>query len=483
MPPVSLTGERPVVDVLFDIAEPVPSMTRVMAGLSAKYPDNLTLAVGYPASEFTREPSRRAINAAMRRRADTTGVTLDKLKASFFAYGPTAGDTSILAILAGIINSDFSGNLDSTRMIPTNGNTQAISIFTAQMRKTALNKPAVLVDERTYTGVLSLLADEGITPLSVKLDNEGPIPESLRETITKARSQGFQIMYYYTVPDGHNPTGLTFSLQRRKDILKVCQDLGVTILEDSAYSYIRLRDVAPIPPLAFLDTQGIVAFAMSFSKAYLPGKRLAFLHVPFDWKLTSGRIYNLIDGLLLKLGLQTLLADREAWLGLLAHVSDRHGQPRSLFDVSKKRAAYYGTMFNVLNAGLNYFFKDKPDVFTWRQDVTHGFFTEGIYGRAPRNPKLDTYDAGTIGKALFDQSGLLTMPQKAFLPPDSQLVDPDADRRLRLCFSYTPKMPPIEALGQMHEAVNAFGQGVSELYGLPALPAFTPMISGIGFAR
>ena len=71
------------------------------------------------------------------------------------------------------------------------------------------------------------------------MDGEGALPEVMRAQIRAAREQGYFVPFYYTVPDGHNPGGFSFSQQRREAILQVAREEGILILEDAPYLYIN----------------------------------------------------------------------------------------------------------------------------------------------------------------------------------------------------------------------------------------------------
>ena len=68
---------------------------------------------------------------------------------------------------------------------------------------------------------------------------EGPIVARVREQIRAARAAGYFVPFYYSVPDGHNPAGFSFSDARRRAVLEVAEEEGILILEDAPYIYIN----------------------------------------------------------------------------------------------------------------------------------------------------------------------------------------------------------------------------------------------------
>ena len=82
-------------------------------------------------------------------------------------------------------------------------------------------KVAYITDAPTYAGFTARVAlCQHATIFSVDMDGEGALPEVMRAQIRAAREQGYFVPFYYTVPDGHNPGGFSFS-QRREAILQV----------------------------------------------------------------------------------------------------------------------------------------------------------------------------------------------------------------------------------------------------------------------
>lgn len=470
MPSVPAVGPS-IHSVAFDIPPPKLSATRRLAEFIDRYPDADYLAVGYPHLNYTSPPD---LHLHLSKLLGNIHV----IKAKLDGYGPTGGDPEIWKVLAEMLNADFPGSRFSPdRMLPVHGNTQAFSIFTELMMGAYPVKPAIIADERTYTGILALAHDKKLPVFAVELDDEGPVPESLEQAVNTARQSGHQVLYYYTVPDGHNPTGMTFSLERRKALVALAQKLEFYIFEDSAYSYLEFKPgkTLRLPPLAALDTSEHVLFSMSFSKVFGPGPRLAMMHVPFDWQ-TPTSLINVRNALLAKSGLQTLFSNQRSWRSLLVYLTDDDTHD-NLWELSAERAAFYGTQHGILQEGLAHYFGEHPDVLTWREHVTHGFFTEAIYGKAPAQKDPADFTAPALMEHLVQKHNVLTLPMADFSPPVVQERDPQISRRLRLCTSYVANtVDNDKAHVAMAKTVNAFGQGVLAHYGRPVPPPFVPKI-------
>lgn len=69
----------------------------------------------------------------------------------------------------------------------------------------------------------------------------------------------------YLVPNFQNPKGTTLSLERRHALVRFAQRHRILVLEDNPYGELRFRD-EHLPPLASLDTEGVVVSLGTFSK-------------------------------------------------------------------------------------------------------------------------------------------------------------------------------------------------------------------------
>ena len=72
----------------------------------------------------------------------------------------------------------------------------------------------------------------GVVPVTVPLDQYGMIPEKMREALSKwdpdaAPGTTDKPKLIYTIPTGHNPTGVTYSLERKKEIYQVSNGLCI----------------------------------------------------------------------------------------------------------------------------------------------------------------------------------------------------------------------------------------------------------------
>lgn len=91
-------------------------------------------------------------------------------------------------------------------------------------------------------------------------------------------SQGARPVFIYIIPDGHNPLGVSISLEKRHRLSKLARWYGVPVLEDDAYGFLHY-DEKPAPPLRAFEEEWVF-YLGSFSKILAPALRAGWLVVP-----------------------------------------------------------------------------------------------------------------------------------------------------------------------------------------------------------
>ncbi|MFP7697001.1 PLP-dependent aminotransferase family protein [Trueperella sp. LYQ143] len=157
----------------------------------------------------------------------------------------------------------------------TTGSQQALDIVT----QIFINPGDVIVAEApSYVGALGVFRAYQANVVHVPLDKDGLIPEALEETLTKLEREGREVKFLYTVPNFHNPAGISMSLERRPRITEICARHHVLILEDNPYGMLGFDDQV-YPPLQTFNPEGVV-YLGSFSKTFAPGYRVGWALAP-----------------------------------------------------------------------------------------------------------------------------------------------------------------------------------------------------------
>jgi DNA-binding transcriptional MocR family regulator len=134
----------------------------------------------------------------------------------------------------------------------------------------------VLAEAPSYVGALGSFASYQAEVRHVAMDADGLVPEALREAIRRADGRA---KFLYTIPNFHNPAGVSLADARRDEVLAICQEHGLLVLEDNPYGLLGFEG----PPTRAIRARGgedEVLYLGSFSKTFAPGLRVGWVLAP-----------------------------------------------------------------------------------------------------------------------------------------------------------------------------------------------------------
>jgi 2-aminoadipate transaminase len=114
--------------------------------------------------------------------------------------------------------------------------------------------------------------------VQITMDRDGMRTDELEATLDELERSGRTPKFIYTVPNFHNPAGVTMSLERRRHLVQLASERELLVLEDNPYGLLRYEGEA-LPTLYSLD-QEFVIYASTFSKILSPGVRLGWTVAP-----------------------------------------------------------------------------------------------------------------------------------------------------------------------------------------------------------
>ena len=136
----------------------------------------------------------------------------------------------------------------------------------------------ILAEAPSYVGALGAFASYQARVVHVAMDDDGLIPAALEEAIQRTAAAGRRAKFLYTVPNFHNPAGVTLAAERRHRILQICQRAGLLVVEDNPYGLLGF-DGEPMRALRADDDEGIV-YLGTFSKTFAAGVRVGWAVAP-----------------------------------------------------------------------------------------------------------------------------------------------------------------------------------------------------------
>jgi 2-aminoadipate transaminase len=187
-------------------------------------------------------------------------------------YGPAALQYSITEGIVPLREKivqrlDPSGRrLHADNVIITQGSQQGLDLIS----KLFIDKGSVVFTENpSYLGALQSFQLFQADIIAVPSDGKGIVISALREAL-KARKPRL----IYLMPNFQNPTGVTLSLERRRDLIKLAEERDVVVVEDDPYGEL-IFEGEKLPSLFSLAQSRNFIYMSSFSKTIAPGFRAA----------------------------------------------------------------------------------------------------------------------------------------------------------------------------------------------------------------
>lgn len=365
----------PVYDIL------KPSDIGLLLKLTAR-PEVISFAGGLPAAETFPVAELTEMQAEVMR---TDGVAA-------LQYGPSLGHAPLREAIAAIVGS-HGKTPRADDILVTNGSQQGLDLVARMFLEPGAT---VAMESPSYLGAIQAFALQMPKFREIATDEEGMIPEALEEALRTDDS----IRFIYVIPDFQNPTGICWSLARRRALLEIAARYDVPVVEDSPYGDLRYEGER-LPSLWELDTEDNVIYLGTFSKTLSPGMRLG-------WLLARTEIVNAADNLRQSMDL--------APSSLTQRIAALYLQRCDFAAQVARNVAIYRERRDTMLAAMEEFF--PADVhFTHPQG---GLFTWA------------TLPEGTSARAAFERA---LQADVAFVPGDGFFPNSKQDRFMRLNFS------------------------------------------------
>ena len=197
----------------------------------------------------------------------------EETKKLCFQYGPTSGYPPLIKSLESYLQNKGLP-VKENKILITTGSLQAISIITQEF----VNEGDIILTENPcFVGALSVFETFGAEIHSIPIDKDGIDINSLKNKIA---SLDRKPKFLYVTPNYHNPAGIIYTPERKKELLDVLSGTGIILLEDDAYSDLYFNEeekylVKAMKSYGVSDVE--IIYTGSFSKILGPGFRLGYM--------------------------------------------------------------------------------------------------------------------------------------------------------------------------------------------------------------
>ncbi|WP_310604755.1 aminotransferase-like domain-containing protein [Anaerosporobacter sp.] len=220
-------------------------------------PETISFAGGLPNPiSFPKEELKESMNRIVEQYGDKV-----------FQYSTTEGFRPLREWIANRYKEQYHLSVDADDIIITTGSQQGLDL----MGKILINKgDKVCIEKPGYLGAIQAFSLYEPEFLAIPLLEDGIDLELLEETL-----ENNEVKLLYTVPNFQNPTGLTYSKEKREKLCALLERYHTVLIEDDPYSDLAFEQES----LPYIGAEKLVNSVLfgSISKIITPGLRLGWI--------------------------------------------------------------------------------------------------------------------------------------------------------------------------------------------------------------
>lgn len=222
-------------------------------------PEVISFAGGLPAPELFPVEELEKVSSKV----------LDEQGTAALQYGPTEGYEPLREQITKRMEK-IGVKAKPENILVTSGSQQGLD-FSA---KIFINPgDIILCESPSYMGAINAFKAYEPKFIGVPTDEDGMIMEELEDIL----KNNDRVRFIYVIPDFQNPSGRTWSIERRKRLIELANEYNIAIVEDNPYGELRFEGEY-YPSVKHYDTEGRVIFLGTFSKIFCPGLRLGWVY-------------------------------------------------------------------------------------------------------------------------------------------------------------------------------------------------------------
>lgn len=205
--------------------------------------------------------------------AEIAKEVIEKDYAYTLQYNTTEGDEELVKQISKLLERMYGiEGVGRENLLFTTGSQQALDL----MARVFLDRDSIcFVEFPVYLGAASAFRMTFTQFETVPLQDDGMDVDYLEKKLKELDEKGLisKVKFIYTVPNFHNPAGVTMSLEKRKRLIEIAERYDILILEDDPYGMLRFEG-EHLPSLFKMAGQDRVVLLNTFSKILTPGLRI-----------------------------------------------------------------------------------------------------------------------------------------------------------------------------------------------------------------
>ncbi|PKL70615.1 MAG: aspartate aminotransferase [Methanomicrobiales archaeon HGW-Methanomicrobiales-1] len=189
---------------------------------------------------------------------------------SVLQYSTTEGYLPLRQYIADRYKKRLGLSVSPEEILITNGSQQCLDLIGKVFINTGDN---IAIERPGYLGAIQAFSLYEPVFHPVNLLNDGPDP-----TVLQTLCRQNNIRLFYGVPNSQNPSGITYSEERRREIAGILKETDTLFIEDDAYGELNFSGRSLSSLREYIPDQTIITG--SFSKILAPGMRLGWVVAP-----------------------------------------------------------------------------------------------------------------------------------------------------------------------------------------------------------
>ncbi len=274
---------------------------------------------------------------------------LDRDKGNAFTYQESQGYYPLRCILKEYTaNHGIKADVENIQII--SGAQQGIDIIA----KAFLNYgDYVIMESPSYTGAIAAFQTRGARIIDIPLEENG-----MDLAMLETKIKNHQPKLLYIMPNFQNPTGVSYSAEKKQRIMEICKKYKVYIIEDDYLSDLSFYS-KDNSTLKSIDNMDQVIYIKSFSKIFMPGLRLGFLVIPkqiYNNLLVAKHTSDISTSGLIQRAFQLYLS-KGIWRRHLAYIEASYKERFDKMVECIERYIPSDVHYHLPKGGLNFWFK------------------------------------------------------------------------------------------------------------------------------
>ena len=198
---------------------------------------------------------------------ESTNRVIDEYGSKVFQYSLTAGLPDLRELIAAQLKEKQGMDVKGDEIIITTGSQQALDMI----GKVLINPgDCVILEEPSYLGAIQAFSQYMPEISAIPLENDGMNMDILEEKLKEKNPK-----FIYTVPNFQNPSGLTYSKEKREALHRLSRKYNTILIEDDPYGDLKFEG-EPYGYISKSEFAGSILLG-TFSKTVTPGMRLGYM--------------------------------------------------------------------------------------------------------------------------------------------------------------------------------------------------------------